>query len=116
VSATVDIYAPAMRHPRYEVHSVTGYPITQGWKRARDQRAGTTYFIADTWDCYREVRLLAFPGSGHDEVPSGLTTTRRSTIERNCARLNREADEVTPREDDSRARWEAVSGEGEDAP
>jgi hypothetical protein len=85
--------ALAMKLPRYEVHSVTGYPITQGWKRARDQKAGTTYFIADTWNCHREVRLLAFPGSGHDEVPSGLTTTRRSTIERNCARLNREHDE-----------------------
>jgi hypothetical protein len=37
--------ALAMKLPRYEVHSVTGYPITQGWKRARDQKAGTTYFI-----------------------------------------------------------------------
>ena len=77
-----------MRLPRYEVRSITGYSsVTPG------QGALTSsYWVADTWNCYREVPLLRRPGRDpirHPSVPTAeLWTTRKSLAEWNCDRLN----------------------------
>ena len=82
------------RVPRYEVRSITGY--------SSGDREGTTYWVADTWYCYREVPLQAIvtgnvgrrDANGRRErgyaYTGAKTTTRRAMAERNCARLNAE--------------------------
>jgi len=79
-----------MRHPRYEVRSITGYNFTAV---SGEAKLSTSWWVADTWNCFREVPLRVIVGT--KSGPPGLPkiVTRRSTAERNCARLNREHDE-----------------------
>lgn len=78
-----------MRHPRYEVRSVTGY--SSGGSNS-PPRPSTTWWVADTWNCYRECDLWRLLGG--KVVPArGKTTMFRSCAERTAEKLNREHDE-----------------------
>jgi hypothetical protein len=80
-----------VKHPRYEVHSVTGYSASQASGGASGGKLSTTYVVLDAWNCYRETPLLMWGGSG--TMVSQLSTAQRRGAERNCERLNREHDE-----------------------
>lgn len=77
-----------MRHPRYEVRSITGYSE----RSLGGAKASTTWWVADTWNCYREMPLMTTVSESEKHLGSWLTT-RRAQAERNCERLNREHDE-----------------------
>ncbi len=78
-----------MKHPRYELRSITGYNTGSA---PGGGQLGTCYWVADTWYCYRECELWSTDG-GSDGPAGKFTTTRRSQAERTLARLNRAHDE-----------------------
>ena len=78
-----------MKHPRYELRSITGYSMGAA---SGEGKLGTCYWVADTWNCYRECELWSI-GGGSDYPCGTITTPRRSQAERTLARLNRVHDE-----------------------
>ncbi len=69
-----------LRHPRYYVRSISGYSLVHG-----GSRLGTTWWVSDSWNLWREVPLT--------NRTKGSTGTQRITrlrkqAERNCAALN----------------------------
>lgn len=84
-----------MKHPRYELRSITGYETAHAVPG--EGKLSTTYWVADTWDCYREVSLQRIASGGRATAPyyelAGKTTKHRRMAERNLRRLNRAHDE-----------------------
>jgi hypothetical protein len=64
--------------PRYVLRSTTGYPPSGGSGKA------TTFYVADTWTCYREAGIFAGVSSHYRERDA-----LRDAVAL-CARLNRE--------------------------
>lgn len=81
---------------RYEVHSITGYANVPGnHVSSGDAKLSTSYWVADTHDCYREVPMHVKEAKrGGSGIVSVRITHLRSVAERNCARLNAEASEL----------------------
>ncbi len=82
-----------LSHPRYVLRSITGYPNNPSASRSSaHQKEGTTWWIADTWNCYREVpltRTQEYPSNGPKPLYA-KGASGRLLVERNCVRLNDE--------------------------
>jgi hypothetical protein len=74
----------ADHHPRYVVREITGYSDKHG-----SGPQHTSVWVADTWDCWREVATFYTRDRSFGCPPYA---PRRATAETRCAELNAEHD------------------------
>jgi hypothetical protein len=74
-------------HPRFVVREITGYP---GPSTAGNAPERTSVWVADTWNCHREVATF-YSVLGGDPTTASIAA-RRGRAVATCDRLNAEHD------------------------